>query len=170
MKILHGLTGSVATTLSTKILEKYQELGQSVEFVYTESAVHFMKTHNDLGTEWNDSDEWYGYKYLESVLHIDLVKRCDKFIIAPCSANTLAKIANGLCDNLLTCCARAWDFSKPFVIAPAMNTRMWEHPITQKHIDTVKSWGIIVKEPVSKTLYCGDTGIGAMADINDILA
>lgn len=51
-----------------------------------------------------------------------------------------------------------------------MNTKMWEHPITQKHIDTVKSWGIIVKEPVSKTLYCGDTGIGAMANIEDILS
>jgi len=64
------------------------------------------------------------------VLHIDLAKWADIFVIAPCSANTLAKLAYGICDNLLTSVARAWDADRPLVIAPAMNTHMWTHPHT----------------------------------------
>lgn len=69
-----------------------------------------------------------------SDIRLDLRKWADAFIIAPLDANTLAKIANGLADNLLTCVARAWDFNKPFYFAPAMNTCMWEHPLTNEHV------------------------------------
>lgn len=174
MNNLHGLTGSIATSLFTKIRGEYHAKNKEddTKFIFTNSSLNII----DMGQLWldheswfTDEHEWEEYKYGKKVLHIELIKWADRFIIAPCSANTLAKLANGICDNLLTCCARAWDFNKPFIIAPAMNTNMWNHPITQKHLDTLRSWGIIIKDPISKTLYCGDTGMGAMANIYDII-
>lgn len=115
----------------------------------------------------------------DSVLHIDLRNWADICIVAPLSAHTLGKIANGLCDDLLTCILRAWDFrlTKPIVLAPAMNTAMWEHPLTNMHLDTVKSFAreggegaVVVVQPVAKTLACGDVGVGAMADLDDIIS
>jgi phosphopantothenoylcysteine decarboxylase len=95
-------------------------------------------------------------------------------VIAPLSANTLAKMANGLCDNLLvcrlhhplliyilqTCVVRAWDFKKPLIVAPAMNTLMWDHPFTEKHLKELTSLGVIVISPIEKLLACGDKGKG----------
>lgn len=84
-------------------------------------------------------------------------------------ANTLAKMAQGLCDNLLLCTTRAWDFDKPLFFCPAMNTRMWTHPITAQQIKTLKEWGHQEIPCIEKTLICGDTGVGAMAKIDDIV-
>ncbi|MGB1595510.1 MAG: flavoprotein, partial [Promethearchaeia archaeon] len=89
--------------------------------------------------------------------------------VAPCSANTLAKLANGMSDNLATCCLRAWDPAKPLIVAPAMNTVMWEHPATKLHLDTLQSWGCHIIPPASKTLACNDVGRGALAAEGDIL-
>ena len=85
-------------------------------------------------------------------------------IIAPLSANTLAKLSNGLADNLLTCVARAWDFKKPCLIAPAMNTAMWDHPVTSEQIRRLKKWGYIEIPCIEKVLMCNDKGKGAMAE------
>lgn len=177
MNVLHGLTGSIATTLVTKFEQSYADNDALVSFVATKSANVFCKEKSihpsqkmDVpGRIHDDLCEWDWYKRERRVLHIDLVKWADVFVIAPCSANTLAKLANGICDNLLTCVARAWDFDKPFIVAPAMNTKMWEHPITQEHILKIESWGIKVVEPVEKKLFCGDTGIGAMANVDEIV-
>jgi phosphopantothenoylcysteine decarboxylase len=68
-----------------------------------------------------------------------------------------------------TCIARAWDFEKPFVVAPAMNTMMWNHPITNSHLNILKDWGVQCISPISKTLICGDTGIGAMEEVANIV-
>jgi phosphopantothenoylcysteine synthetase/decarboxylase len=179
MNILHGLTGSVASTIVCKFQKHYEE--DSVKFVLTESSKKFnppyyMVSSFDLKLEgqlrygqFDDDDEWVMYEKGSKVLHIELVKWADVFVIAPCSANTIAKIANGVCDNLLTCVARAWDFEKKFIIAPSMNVKMWEHPITKEHIDKIKSWGITVVDPIEKKLFCGDYGMGAMANIEDIV-
>lgn len=177
MKILHGFTGSVATLLSDKFGESYTRLGVSVKVVYTPCSREFgggfpytfPYERGDYLNYFYDEDEWSTYKNDNTVLHIDLTKWADAFVIAPLSANTLAKLANGICDNLLTCCARAWNFDKPFIVAPSMNTRMYEHPITQKHLDTLREWGIVVMPPQTKELFCGDVGVGAMANIEDIL-
>lgn len=84
----------------------------------------------------DDEKEWLMWEKLgDEVLHIELRRWADAFVIAPLSANTLAKLANGLCDNALTCTARAWDPSEaPLIAAPAMNTVMWEHPLTSQQI------------------------------------
>lgn len=92
-------------------------------------------------------------------------------LVSPCSANTLAKLAGGLCDNLLTSLLRATNPEEiPVILFPAMNTYMYEHPLTQKHIGIVRNeLGYEVSGPVSKTLACGDTGIGAMTEWSDIV-
>ena len=170
MNILHGLTGSVAVTVAEKFGTSYKDKGYQSKVIRTSSAERFEGVGiRTFDKRYEDEDEWYEYSHNGDVLHIDLIKWADVFVIAPCSANTLAKIANGLCDNLLTCCARAWDFKKKFIIAPACNTLMYSHPITQEHLDKIKSWGIIVVPPVEKKLFCGDIGIGAMENVEEIL-
>lgn len=78
-------------------------------------------------------------------------------------------IFKGICDNLLTCTVRAWDMSKPLLFCPAMNTRMWNHPITSKQIAALKEWGYEEIPPINKKLMCGDTGVGAMAEVDTIV-
>ncbi|KAF9180027.1 hypothetical protein BGZ51_006505 [Haplosporangium sp. Z 767] len=85
-------------------------------------------------------------------------------------ANTLAKLAGGLCDNLITCILRAWDESRPVVVCPAMNTNMWNHKFTAMHLTTltdVLHYRVI--PPISKLLACGDLGVGAMAEYRTIV-
>jgi phosphopantothenoylcysteine decarboxylase len=173
MNILHGYTGSVATTLLNKFKkEYYSDKNISNKFIFTQSSLNFVKLDDfwfRSDEVYDDAEEWNTYQSSKKVLHIDLSKWADVFVIAPLSANTLAKLANGICDNLLTCVARAWDFNKPFIVAPSMNTRMYEHPVTKEHLDKISSWGIKIVPPIEKTLFCGDTGIGAMAQIDDIM-
>lgn len=117
--------------------------------------------------EFSDKDEWAAWTAREDpVLHIELRKLSSLLLIAPLSANTLGKIANGLCDNLLTSVARCWDTKRqPFAVAPAMNTLMYEHPITEHQLkflsDTLK---VRVLPTAFKRLMCGDEGYGALID------
>lgn len=138
-----------------------------VKAVVTKSSLHFIDK-SSLPKDvvlYTDDEEWSTWKKLnDGVLHIELRKWADVMIIAPLSANTLAKIAGGLCDNLLTCIVRAWDYSKPLYIAPAMNTLMWNNPFTKWHIDLISQLGVIMVPPVTKRLACGDYGDGAMAE------
>ncbi|CAK0883469.1 unnamed protein product [Prorocentrum cordatum] len=118
-----------------------------------------------------DSDEWEGYQDLseDAVVHVELRKWADLAVVAPCSANTLAKLACGLCDNLATCLMRAWDPVKPVVVAPAMNTLMWEHPCCAQHLGILESWGYRLVPPASKRLACGDVGRGALAPVAEVV-
>lgn len=93
-------------------------------------------------------------------------------VIAPLSANSLAKIVGGFSDNLLLSVVRAWDTNKPIAVAPAMNTLMWEHPVTTKQIkvlETEWSWFRVLR-PVEKLLACGDSGSGAMKEWSTIVS
>lgn len=132
----------------------------------TNSAKHFVaRSDEPLGDEpiLCDLDEWQQWsKRDDPVLHIELGKWADLMLVAPLDANTLAKMATGICDNLVLCTARAWDFGKPLFFCPAMNTRMWEHPITEQHIRTLSDWGHREIKCIAKRLMCGDTGLGAM--------
>lgn len=182
-RILLGLTGSVATILYEKLIKQLSELGD-VNIVLTERANHFVSDSFNGVRVFREEHEWQWkhqseysrsdtyvndkWKKDDDVLHIKLRDNSSALVIAPCSVNTLAKIANGICDNLLTTIARAWDFNRPFIIVPAANSLMWSHPITGEHIAKLRSWGIIVIEPQTKMLACGTYGKGAMADIDII--
>ncbi|ALC41039.1 Ppcdc [Drosophila busckii] len=170
--VLIAATGSVA---SIKLLPLISELSNekqpyifNIKVIITEHAKHFIETdqvpaHVPILT---DNDEWLAWnKRGDPVLHIDLGKWADILVIAPLSANSLAKIATGICDNLVMCVVRAWDLEKPLLFAPAMNTRMYDHPITREQIDKLISWGYKEIPCISKTLMCGDTGNGAMAEV-----
>lgn len=133
-----------------------------------------IKYHIPIYTE---HDEWLSWNELgDPILHIELSKWANVFLIAPIDANTLAKLACGLCDNLLLCILRAVNINaNPRIfICPAMNTAMWNHPLTAIHINTLttpplNTFGYVIVEPISKKLACQDIGIGAMADIPTII-
>jgi phosphopantothenoylcysteine decarboxylase len=180
MKILLGITGSVAATLTPKIHKDLSKLGD-IKVVVTERGRYFTKyPFNVLKEDFSntypidvffDSNEWIWEKKGDPVLHITLRDWADVLVIAPLSANTLGKMANGICDNLLTSIYRAWDMQKPLVIAPAMNTHMWNHPATKECLLKLYSWHMSklhIVDPVEKELACGTTGIGAMADVSVI--
>ena len=181
MRILLGLTGSVATVLYEKIITELQTIAP-VTVILTESSKHFVSSDFLRGCKvFTDENEWRWFDNKsgefhniwekdDSVLHIKLRETYSAFVIAPCSMNTLAKITNGICDNLLTSVARAWDFNRPFIIAPAANTLMYEHPLTEAQFETFSSFGGYVVPAQSKMLACGTEGMGAMANIKDIVS
>jgi hypothetical protein len=152
-RILLGISNSIATTLHGKL------------------AALFMGTFGeckiiDTGQRQLVADYIRG----DPIDHIENRKWSSAFVVAPLSANTMAKFVHGLCDNEVTDTFRAWDFeTKPVFVAPAMNTFMWDSPITREQVHQLRSRGVIVLDPVAKTLACGDTGIGAMCDITYIV-
>jgi phosphopantothenoylcysteine decarboxylase len=152
MRVLLGVTGSVAATLTDKLIAALEYEGHAVKVVVTRPATYFWRKgwwaylgsslrskfwfrgaplFRKVFTDW---DEWPGWHYRKNdpVLHIALREWADVLVVVPLTANTLAKLANGISDNLLTSVVRAWDPTKPMVLAPAMNTKMWEHPSTQE--------------------------------------
>jgi len=122
---------------------------------------------------WRDEDEWAedgGYRIGDPILHIELRRWADIVLIAPCSANTLSKIAHGICDNLVTSLLRALAPTTPTFVFPAMNTLMYEHPLTGEHVRIVRDVvGYQVVGPIGKMLACGDVGVGAMTEWRDIV-
>lgn len=168
MNILLGVTGSVAAVLTDKLVAELEKLGD-VKVIFTSSVYHFNDGHN-IKNLYTDKDEWETFKKIgDPILHIELRKWADVFLIAPCTVNTVAKLSSGLCDNLLTNTTMAWDYSKPLLIAPACNTFMWNNVMFQSGLNCLKYCGIQTIDPVEKTLACGDTGVGAMAKIEDIV-
>jgi len=168
--ILLGVSGSVAA-IKTKELYDILVVSYNVKIITTKSGMNFVRNLNGIDemTIHQDDEDWKSWKSKgDKVLHIELRKWADGMIIAPLSANTLAKIANGLCDNLLTCIVRAWDFKKPLLLAPAMNTYMWKNPLTKKQLEICVDLGFTIVPPISKKLACGDVGEGAMAEPSQI--
>ncbi|KAF9048800.1 flavoprotein [Panaeolus papilionaceus] len=169
-------TGSVASIKAPLIVEellKYQNV--LVQVVATKASLTFFSPSDvrKSGVHvWTDDDEWSpNYKIGDPILHIELRRWADIVLVAPCSANTIAKIANGLCDNLVTSLMRALAPSTPTYIFPAMNTMMYEHPLTPEHIRVLQE---VIKYnvvgPIGKALACGDVGLGAMTEWRDIVS
>ncbi|KAL1837941.1 hypothetical protein VTJ49DRAFT_3236 [Mycothermus thermophilus] len=181
----------------------------SIRIVLTESACHFLAGQSaeqptvssllqlpNVDAVYRDRDEWgpEPWRRGASILHIELRRWADVLVVAPLSANTLARVVNGMSDNLLTSVIRAWDTDssidnkrKLILVAPAMNSAMWRNPITEKQLRVLtEDWGVKVAgsdsangespssgwfrviPPISKTLACGDTGDGAMASVPTI--
>jgi phosphopantothenoylcysteine decarboxylase len=176
VNLLLMCTGSVASIKIPELCSKLLSTDKfSIRLVPTEKSLHFF-TPSSLppGVQvFTDSDEWSSWQGRgDPVLHIELRKWADVGLVAPMDANTLAKAAGGLCDNLLTCCLRAWEFHpvpKPVLFCPAMNTQMWLHPVTGKQVELLTSWGFTLVPCVEKTLVCGDSGFGAMAHLETIV-
>lgn len=179
MKILLGVSGSVAAVLTAKLAGALLALGHELKIVATASSFYFLKSGNitdeleKMGIEViSETDEWPGEKYYKDqpIAHIDLGKWADIMLIAPITAQTIYKIAHGAADNLLTATVLAWDRNKRIVLAPAMNTNMWTNPLTQENLKKIKKiYKLSIAAPVAKKLACGDTGIGALAPIEDII-
>lgn len=174
--LLIGVTGSVASILTPKLVEMFQQ-DYNICLVGTDKSIKFFNPNEIIVSSGNsvsvllDNDEWSfnGFTKETRVKHIDLRTWADCFLIAPLSANTLAKMANGLCDNLLTSIIRAWDFTKPILVAPSMNTYMLNNPFTKEHLEKIKNvYDVKVIPSVVKTLACGDYGDGAMANLDTI--
>ncbi|KAJ6221141.1 hypothetical protein RDWZM_006953 [Blomia tropicalis] len=177
--ILVLVTGSVAAIKLPLLIDKLYNLNRisedNIRVVLTEPCLHFFdmkQVESKLlsGSIYRDADEWNAWKRIgDPVIHIDLRSWADIGIIAPLDANTMGKIANGICDNLVTCIIRAWDMSKPLLFAPAMNVHMWNHPLTNRSISILRELGYIQIGPISKKLACGDIGMGAMAEVDQIV-
>lgn len=160
----------MATIRAPVLAASLSRLGE-VQAVVTEQAKRFVRDWPEEIPLHHDEEEWREWSELgDPVIHIELRKWADVLLIAPLSANSLAKLTHGLCDNLLLSVARAWDFSKPMVLAPAMNTKMWEHPLTSRQLEMARTWGAVIVPPVAKELACADVGMGALALADDIAA
>jgi phosphopantothenoylcysteine decarboxylase len=180
--VLLGVTGSVAATRTPALFAALRRQGHQVRVVATRSSLYFFdpaeldSAHvgRNPAIVTLEEDEWPGDRYRrdDTVLHIELRRWADLFVIAPLDANTLAKLAAGLADNCLTCVWRAWDVKRPVLLAPAMNTLMWEHPLTARHLQqvTADNANVRIISPITKSLACGDVGIGAMAEVDEIVA
>ncbi|KAG0427371.1 hypothetical protein HPB47_025559 [Ixodes persulcatus] len=178
LNVLIGCTGSVASVkvpLLCKLLIEADTGDRKIQLklVATTNSLHFFdRTQIPPSVPLLlDEHEWETWqKMSDPVLHIELRRWADLMVIAPLDANTLAKIACGLCDNLITCVARAWDMGKPLLFCPAMNTHMWSHPVTGRQIQVLKELGYSEVACIEKKLACGDTGFGAMAEVPTIVA
>lgn len=171
-RVLVGVTGSVAALKLPLLVSQLLQLpGVDVRVVTTEHAKHFYNAAEVSVKIYTDKDEWELWtKRSDPVLHIELRRWADLLVIAPLDANTLGKIASGICDNLLTCVVRAWDTSRPLLFCPAMNTAMWLHPITAQQVSKLKEFGYVEIPCIAKKLVCGDEGKGAMAEVSTIVS
>lgn len=206
--LLLAASGSVATIKITDIVNALKDHANlSIRLILTKASAQFLggQSHEQpavaslldlqhVDAIFFDEDEWsHPWKRGNPILHIELRRWAHLLVIAPLSANTLAKITGGFSDNLLTSVVRAWDttglveatsFSnvsrKRILVAPAMNTAMWKHPITQKQVRVLEEeWGVgadgeagwfEVLRPQEKALACGDVGDGAMKNWQEVVS
>lgn len=168
MKVLLGVTGCIAAYKSCEILRGFQKHGIDVEVVMTEHALEFIGAQTFSALSGKPAKVSNFKDYDDPIAHIRLAEECDLFLIAPCTANVLSKIANGIADDLLTTCALA--AHDKLAIAPAMNVHMYEAPTTQENLKHLKSFGVEIIEPGSGYLACGDIGPGRLAEPDDIVS
>ena len=164
--ILIGITGAIAAYKICELIRLFKKNNANVKVVATPNALEFVTktTLETLSGQAVDIEQFKTADYKPE--HISLTDNSDIFLIAPITADTLSKIANGICDNLLTSTFCA--YRKQVVAAPCMNTGMWENPAIQKNIETLKARGVKIIEPESGFLACGTEGKGRLADINTI--
>lgn len=164
--ILVGITGGIAAYKICELIRKFKKNGANVKVVATPNSLNFVTkltlqnlSQNEVYVQEFDVKKW-------KPEHISLADEADVMVIAPATANTISKIAQGVADNLLTSIACA--FSKKMIIAPAMNCNMWNNQIVQENISKLKSLGVEILEPESGFLACGYIGKGRLCSIDKI--
>ena len=160
--VVIGVSGGIAVYKTLDVISRLRKLGVNVNVIMTKSATEFVTplSFQSLSQNYVVCDMFEDPKTWD-VEHISLAKRADVFLIAPATANAIGKIANGIADDMLTTTVMAT--KAKVLIAPAMNTNMYENPILQKNINTLKELGYNFVEPESGRLACGDTGKGKLA-------
>ncbi len=165
-KILLGITGGIAAYKSLELIRMYKREGAEVKAVLTPNALEFV---TPLTIQTLTNNKVYINNFDTACYnpeHISLCEWSDILVIAPATANTIAKIANGICDNLLTSLASA--YHKPFLIAPAMNCNMYTNPVTQENISKLSKLGYNILAPEDGFLACGTNGAGRLASLEKI--
>lgn len=172
MKILLGICGSISAYKSYELLRTYIKNGHCVKVVLTKGSLHFVSPliFKSLGAKevYTHNEDFNLAKVSDgNVIHIDLVKWSNRIIIAPASANSIAKLASGICDDLLGSILLA--SNKETIIYPAMNTRMFENEITQRNFNALsRQKNIYIHPPIYGELACKDVGVGKLPDVETI--
>ena len=167
-KVVLGVTGSVAAYKAADVASRLKEKGADIFCVMTKEAAEFItpltlrsisgnKVHTSM---FDENEEW--------IAHISLAQEADLLLIAPATANIIGKLANGIADDLLTCIALAT--RSPMLLAPAMNTSMYESRAVQENILRLKKFGMKFIGPKSGRLACGSIGLGHIACVEDIVS
>ena len=169
-RIVLGLSGGIACYKTAELLRRLQDQGGVADVVMTDAATHFMTptTFQALSGRSVYTSAW-DTRIPNSMAHINLTRGADAILIAPASADLIAKLVHGLADDLLTtlCLARG---ACPLLVAPAMNREMWEHPATQRNIRQLADDGVIILGPGCGDQACGETGDGRMLEPHQLLA
>lgn len=168
--ILLAVTGSISAYKAADITSQLTKFGHQVKVLMTPAATAFITpltlqvlSKNPVGLDVMIEED------PQRIEHIDIGKETDLFLVAPASANTIAKLAMGLADNMVTSTALALPQETKKILAPAMNTKMLEHPATQRNLKLLQDFGYQIIQPRYATLACGDQGSGALASIETIL-
>ena len=168
--VILGVTGSIAAYTSAEIASLLRKAGHEVFVVMTRSAAEFITpltlatlSRNPVLRDLSEEQEG-GWK----PGHIELADRADLLLVAPASADSIARLANGFADDALGAVALAT--RAPLLIAPAMNGKMWEHPATHANTEMLKSRGAAFVGPAEGMLACGYEGTGRLADVAEIVA
>lgn len=167
-RIILGVTGSIAAYKAADLASQLTKAGHRVTCVLTRSALEFV-TPLTLSTLSKGPviTDLFAEKEGWQPGHIQLADEAELLLIAPASANILASLAHGLANDALTAIALAT--LAPVLIAPAMNGKMWQHPATQKNVETLRGFGHRFVEPASGMLACGYEGVGRLAEVETIL-
>lgn len=162
-KILFKISGSIAAYKSAYLVSKLVQNGFEVQVVMTKDSLQFIGKATIEGLTGNPVmvDHYEDGKMMN---HINLIKWADLVILCPATANTINKMANGIGDNLVTSLFLAHTWNKPYLIVPAMNTAMFNHPSTQESFVKLKKWGVDILPTDEGYLACGDTGKGKLLD------
>ena len=166
--VVLGVTGSIAAYKMANLASMLVKLNADVHVIMTQNATHFI-TPMTFETLTNNKCivDTFDRNFNFDVKHVSLAKRGDLFLVAPCTANVIGKVANGICDDMLTTTIMAT--KAPVLFSPAMNTGMWENPVLQDNLRKLKHYGYHVIEPVVGRLACGDTGSGKMPSEETLL-
>ena len=167
--IVLGVTGGIAAYKACEVVSRLKKLGAGVFVVMTKNACEFVRplTFETLSGNPVVSDT-FARPLTWEVEHIALAKRADLFVIAPATANIMAKMAHGLADDMLSTTVLAT--RAPILLAPAMNTGMWENAATVENVRALKARGVFLVGPAGGLLACGDSGIGRMSEPADIVS